>query len=348
MRHDEDREERSGITRRDALKLGAAASALGIVGLPNLARAEAKPTAARSGPGHVVEVHQPGMWGRVFPHAESARQMVNKAVTTLAGEDDLGRAWSRFVSKEDRVGIKINCLGGRMASTMKEVVDPVVEGLLAAGVADENIMIFDQFGGNMRGARYTWQDKPGKLRVINHEVLGYDEALTEVAGARGRLAKTLLWTTAVINVPCLKDHDLAGVTCAMKNMVFGCVEKPQLMHREIHVGLPHFYALEAIRGRVRLNLVDASYVLYDGGPKHNPNATDRYDRVFATTDPVAADAVALRVVEEHRAAHRLRSLTQVRRPATYLALAQELGLGIADPERIRLEQVELPPFAPPA
>ncbi len=348
MRHDEGRDDRSGISRRDALKLGVAATAIGIAGLPAAAHAEAGPAGARSGPGHVVEVHQPGMWGRVFPHAESARQMVQKAVATLADEDDLGRAWSKFVSKDDRVGIKINCLGGRMASTMREVVDPVVEGLLAAGVADENIMIFDQFGGNMRGARYTWQDKPGKMRVINHDVLGYDDVLTETEGARGRLAKTLLWTTAVINVPCLKDHDLAGVTCAMKNMVFGCVEKPQLMHRDIHVGMPHFNALEAIRGRVRLNIDDASYCLYDGGPKQNPGTTDRYERVFATTDPVAADAVALRVVEEHRAAHRLRTLAQVRRPATYLHLAEQLGLGIADPARIRLEKIELPPFTPPA
>ncbi|HUT78386.1 MAG TPA: DUF362 domain-containing protein [Polyangia bacterium] len=337
------------MTRRDALKLGAAVSALGIAGLPALAGAEAKPSvAAPGGPGHVVEVHQPGMVGKNFPHAESARQMVHKAVTQLVGEDDLGQAWSKLVSKEDRVGIKINCLGGRMASTMKEVVDPVVEGLRAAGVAEENIMIFDQFGGNMRGARFEWQEKPGKMRVINHDVLGYDEALTEVEGARGRLAKTLLWTTAVINMPPVKDHDLAGVTCAMKNMVFGCVEKPQLMHRDIHVGMPHFYALEAIRGRVRLNIIDGSFCLYDGGPKHNPDTTDRCERVYATTDPVAADAVALRVVEEHRAAHRLRTLAQVRRPATYLALAQELGLGIADPARIRLEQIELPPFVPQA
>jgi hypothetical protein len=34
----------------------------------------------------------------------------------------------------------------------------------------------------------------------------------------------------------------------------------------------------------------------------------------------------------------------VRRPATYLKLAEEMGLGIADPNRIFLESVELSPF----
>ncbi|MBW2275894.1 MAG: DUF362 domain-containing protein [Deltaproteobacteria bacterium] len=345
-----DDDPKTRLSRRDAIKLGSAGVAAGVLTLTT--GSHAAPTAdplpiPGTGPGHVVKVHKPGTIGRWFPHSEAAKEMVDRAVTTLAGEDDLGRAWSKFVSKEDRVGIKINCLGGRFSSTMKEVVDPVVEGLRAAGVPDENIMIFDQYGGSMRGARYEWQDKPGKLRVLNNDALGYLKDFHKVEGARSKLAKTLTWTTAIINVPLLKDHDLAGVTCALKNMVFGCVEKPQIMHRDIHIGLPHFYALEEIRGRVRLNIVDGSFCLYDGGPKHNPKAHVRHETVYATSDPVAADAIALEVIEAEREAHKMRSLDRVRRPATYLALAQELGLGIADRDRINLETIELDPYEAP-
>ena len=348
-----------GLTRRRALQLSAAAAA-GLTALGRAAAAQEKAAnadprgreapcpaeIAPTGPGHVVEVHQPGMIGRNFPHGDAAREMVHRAVTKLAGDDDLGRAFGRFVSKEDRVGIKINCLGGKMASTMVEVVDPIVEGVRAAGVPDENILIFDQFGGNMRAARYEWQDKPGKLRVLNHAVLGFESDYTRVEGAKGKLAKTLTWTTAVINVPLVKDHDLAGITAAIKNMVFGSVEKPQIMHRDIHVGMPHFYALEQIRGRVVLNVLDGAFCLYEGGPKQNPRTTDRLERVYASTDPVAIDAVTLDLVEEHRARHKMRSLAEVRRPATYLALAQELGLGVADRDRLRIERIELPAFEP--
>jgi uncharacterized protein (DUF362 family) len=339
------------LTRREAIGLGAAATAAGALGMGGgpARAAESATVSARTpvaGPGRVVEVHKPGSIGRHYPHGEAAREMVERAVEELSGESDPGRAWGRFVTPEDRVGIKINCLGGRWASTRKEVVDPIVEGVRAAGVPDENIMIYDQFGGNMRVARYEWQDKPGKLRVINHAVLGYDNDYTVVEGARGKLAKTLLWTTAVINVPLLKDHDLVSITCAMKNMVFGNVEKPQLMHREIQVGMPHFYALDAIRSRVRLNVIDGTFCLYEGGPKHNPSTTDRYERVYATCDPVAADAIALEVVEAHRARHKLRPLPKCGRPADYLRLAEELGLGIADRDRIDLEKIELEPFEP--
>jgi len=339
------------ITRRDAIKLGSAGVAASLLALPGVARAAAPADPLPipgTGPGQVVKVHKPGIIGRWFPYAEAAKEMVDRAVTTLAGEDDLGRAWSKFVSRDDRVGIKINCLGGRFASTMKEVVDPIVEGVRAAGVPDENIMIFDQYGGSMRGARYEWQDKPGKLRVLNNDALGYLNDFHVVEGARSKLAKTLMWTTAIINVPLLKDHDLAGVTCALKNMAFGCVEKPQIMHRDIHVGMPHFYALEEIRGRVRLNIVDGTFCLYDGGPKQNAGTTVRHECVYATSDPVAADAIALEVIEAERAAHKMRSLAAVRRPATYLALAQELGLGVADRDRIELDTIELDPFVAPA
>ncbi len=338
-------------TRREALKIGAAASAVGILGLDPLLASAGESLMdgprASSGPGHVVKIHMPGMRGRWFPHAEAAQTMVHKAVTTLARETDIGRAWSKFVQKEDRVGIKINCLGGRMSSTMKETVDAVVEGVRAAGVPDENILIFDQFGGNMRGARYAWQETRGRLRVLNHQVLGYEKNWTRAEGARGKLSKALTWCTAIINVPVIKDHDLAGagITCAIKNMVFGCVERPAIMHREIATGLGHFYAREEIRGRVRLTIADGSFCLYDGGPKHNASAHVTHDSVYATTDPVAMDTIALEVVEGIRREKGLRTLAAVRRPATFLKVAQELGLGISDRERIFLENVEMPPFS---
>jgi uncharacterized protein (DUF362 family) len=340
------------LDRRDALKLGlGTAAALGAIaigrGVGAAAQLSAKGAgaAALTGPGHVVCAHKPGMRGRMFPYPDAAREAVHAAVAKLAGDDDLGRAFGRFVSKEDRVGLKINVLGGRLSSTTKEIVDAIVEGVRAAEVKDASIMIFDQYGGNMRGARYVWQEKPGRLRVLNHDVLGYEESVTTCeGGGRGKLAKTLTWCTAVINVPVLKDHDTAGVTCAIKNMVFGCVERPPMMHLAMHTALPHFYALDAIRGRVRLTICDGSFCLYDGGPKHNASAHVSHDSVYATTDPVAMDAIALEVVERYRADNGLRSLAQVRRPATYLALAQEIGLGVADRGRIRLEQIDLPPY----
>lgn len=342
-----DYSETHGMSRRECLKVSAlAAGGLAVLGSADAAAeapvAESRLVPATTGPGHVVAVHKKGLVTGRFPNPEAAREAVHTAVKTLCGKSDLAAAYGTFVRPDDRVGIKINVLGGRMASTMKEVVDPIVEGVRAAGVPDENIMIFDQFGGNMRGARFGWQEKPGQLRIINHAVLGYEDKTTVTpGGGQGKLAKTLLWTTAVINVPLIKDHDLCGITCAIKNMVYGCVERPAMMHTAYATALPHFYAHDAIRSRVRLTIADGSFCLYDGGPKHNPKATAVHDTIYATTDPVAMDCICAEVVERYRAENKLRPLASVRRPVVHLALSEQLGLGIGDRERIRLETVEL-------
>jgi uncharacterized protein (DUF362 family) len=336
------------MDRREVLKLGAAASAasaLGLYPLRSLGLETLEKGFPFAPPGYVVGVNLPGLRGKHFPHTEAASQAVHHAVSALAKEKDIGRAWSKFVDKEDRVGIKINTLGGRLSSTTKEVVEAIVQGVRAASVPDMNILIFDQYGGYLRGARFEIQDKPGRLRVLNHDVLGYEKNWTEVEGGRAKLCKSLTWCTAVINVPILKDHGLAGITCAMKNMVFGCVEKPSAMHRSMQTVLPHFYALDAIRGRVRLTITDGSFCLYDGGPKHNPSAHVTHDTIYATTDPVAMDVIAKEIIEDLRNKNGLRSLANAGKPVKHLELAQKLGLGIADRAKINLEMIKLPRFA---
>ena len=66
--------------------------------------------------------------------------------------------------------------------------------------------------------------------------------------------------------------------------------------------------------------------------------------VYAGTDALAIDTIALEVVEQYRKKKRLRSLAAVGRPASYLKTAAELGLGIGEREKILLEKIDLPPF----
>jgi len=148
------------IDRRDALRLGAVAAAAGALGLFPRVSGAASPTVPVdvSGPGHVVKVHLPGMRRGPFPDPAAARLMVDAAVTSLAGETDPGRAWLRFVGPRDRVGIKVNCLGTRMASTMPEVTTAIADAIRSVGVPDANIVVFDMFGSNMAGGRYVADD----------------------------------------------------------------------------------------------------------------------------------------------------------------------------------------------
>ena len=340
------------LTRRAALKLAAAGTAAGILGLSSSdtlgysTKAAASQTV--SGPGHVVKVHMPGMRAGAFPDPRASRIMVDRAVATLARETDASRAWSRFISPTDRVGIKVNCLGTRMASSMVEVVYAVADAVRDAGVPDSNIMILDMYASNMMGGRYTQATNPNKLRVLAHRDHRYQKSWIHAGPARVKLSNLFLWTTAIINVPPIKDHDLAGVTCTMKNMTFGVCEKPHVNHGTINESIAHLYALDEIRSRVKLNIIDGSAVLYDGGPKYNRAAHASHECIYATEDPVAMDAVAFELIELLRAENGLRTLADVRRPPTYLELAQDMGLGISDRQMIHLQTVDLPRLTGPS
>src|SRR5512133_683479 len=71
------------------------------------------------------------------------RQMVNAGVLAFTGEKDLKRAWRAIIPDPGKkVAIKINCqIQG--VYTKAKVVWPLVEGLAASGVPDENIIIYD-------------------------------------------------------------------------------------------------------------------------------------------------------------------------------------------------------------
>ena len=192
--------------------------------------------------------------------------------------------------------------------------------------------------------RFEQQPNPSRMRVVAHKEGSYQKQTITAGPAKARFADLLLWSTAVINVPPIKDHDLAGVTCAMKNMTFGTVEKPHLNHAVVNEAIARLFAREEIRGRVRLTIADGSRILYDGGPKFSGSSHALHECVYATTDPVAMDAVANELIETLRAENKLKTLAEVGRPPRFLAMSQDLGLGVADRRQIHLETVELPPL----
>jgi hypothetical protein len=63
--------------------------------------------------------------------------------------------------------------------------------------------------------------------------------------------------------------------------------------------------------------------------------------VYASTDPVAIDAIGWAEVEKARAGFGLKSLTDEGRPPAYILAAADLGLGVADPAKITLREVTL-------
>lgn len=295
-------------------------------------------------------------------------------MAALTGEKKTGRAWARFVGPKDVVGIKVNPIGEKLLSTKPEVVDAVIEGLLAAGVKKENIVIWDRRLFQLTEAGFTADRFPG-IRVLGTEMMGpngkfYDEkgelwakdnidreALPYVAEVEQKYdAETLGYminegkasyfskivtdvVTKIVNVPILKNAG-ATTTCCLKNLSYGSISNTSRLHKLWMKSVAEPCAFPVLRDKVVLNVVDGLQACYDGGPGANPKFIYDANLLLLGTDPVAVDAVAHDIVVKERMARGVQQVDDPRRrSAAFLDLAAELGLGVADRGKIAIEEV---------
>ena len=267
--------------------------------------------------------------------------MVDRAVKELTGQTDLGRAWGQLVHPNDRVGIKTNGLGLRNMASNKETVIAIIHGVMASGVPANQIIVYDQWNGFLSATRLTRRDVPEGVRLLVHSNSDLG-AETRVASGRTQYATPLLQCTAVIGVPLVKDHSLSGFTGCMKNMTHGSIKNPQDFHaHQCSPQIAELYSHDAIRSRVRVHVMDAFKVLYDGGPRDNPAARVPFEALFMSTDPVALDRIGSGIVDDFRAQHHMPSLARRGDPPNYIDHAAQLGLGIADRARIDLREISI-------
>jgi uncharacterized protein (DUF362 family) len=344
------------LDRRDLLVGSLAAAALTTASSAEAARVSKDPPSYAalppagfqpfSAPGKVVKVTGGDTLqaNKLFPKADSAKVLLEKALTELTGKASLAEALKLFVHPQDKVVVKVNGIALKNMSTNKELVMPLLEGLLAAGIPANQLTVLEQYMGFLNGTRLNAQNVPPGVKVEIHanNDSKMEPRMVPGTGVRTRFCRTLLECTAVINVHLVKDHSICGYTGALKNMTHGTILNPQDFH--VHHASPQIaqlFAQDAIKSRVRLNIADAFKVMYDGGPLYKkPEAVKPYEAVFASTDPVAIDAVGWEIVEEHRKSAKLRTLTDEGRAPAYIKAAADLGLGIADRSKIELKEIK--------
>ncbi len=281
------------------------------------------------------------------PDPGPVKVMVDRAVMELTGAKTPKDAWSSLFKPTEKVGLKPNCLGRHLCWPHAATVDAIIEGLVSAGVDHANMVMWDMWGFNASPLARRYRNS--KMKVNNIKTWGYSRKKYKIAsGPSVQFTKALLAVDAVVNIPVLKDHDLTGVTCSIKNMALGSVPKPAIFHtnkqgkRMCDPMVPEIYALPPIKDKVRLILADAFNIIIDGGPKGNARGQRKLHSVFAAQDPVAMDKVAWEIIDALRVKARLpklmdKPLTKTRpkgRPH-YIATAEKLGLGTADLKRIQ-------------
>ena len=284
-------------------------------------------------------------------------EMVNRCIRELTGKDSIADAWRVFVSPDDVVGLKLNVRGGPRLSPQPCAVKAIVAGLVAAGVKENHVIIWDAWcrelptagfalSNSGQGTRCYGTDKgslsPGENRSAEASrdaaKTYYSDTPVPVADKAVYFSKILSEEiTALINIPLIKDHMIAGVTCSMKNH-FGSILNPRDLHgNRCDPYLAELNATALIKSKTRLIFVDGLRALYNGGPRDHPKCRWRQNSFIAGTDPVAVDALALRIIEEKR---KEAGLEPIGDRARYIATAARLGLGTDDFARIDLREID--------
>jgi uncharacterized protein (DUF362 family) len=335
--------EKAGASRRDFLRnCVAGVIVAGVGGLSPLEAATAKPAAGKS---KVVVARDAMLYGQSSaPDASRVQKLLDHAMQSFYRSSDPIAPWKKLVRPGEVVGLKINTLGGPALSSNSVLIAAICERLKQAGVKASDIVIWDNTNEALEHAGYKLSNNGNVERVLGSDdkSAGYEEKSTIYASVNSRFSKLLTRTCdCMINVPILKDHSLAGVTIAMKNM-YGVIHNPADLHgKDCSPYIADLNVLPEIKSKFRLVICDAMTGCYEGGPGFKPQYAWKYNGLMVATDPVALDYTGWQIIERKRKEAGLKTLEEVGRPPKYIAVAADAQhrLGTNDPRRIALVEV---------
>lgn len=175
--------------------------------------------------------------------------------------------------------------------------------------------------------------QPALAKLGNVEVIAAQKKTEYVKRAvpRGKalksteISKVLAESDLLINIPVAKQHNSTRISAGLKNLM-GLIWDRRYLHSEIslHQGIADLATVL----RPSLTVIDATRVMVTNGPQ-GPGEVQKLNTIIVSTDPVAADAVAVGLTQWKR--QRLKP-----DDIEHIKAAAALGLGVADLSRIKI------------
>jgi uncharacterized protein (DUF362 family) len=270
------------------------------------------------------------------------QKILDNALMNLTGVKNRNAAWSRYFDKKDIVGIKVNTLAGRRMTSHIQLVKAIVNSLKAIGIPEENIIIWDKADNDLTGAGFEINTTRKGVKCLSTEsTVEYGDLI--VYGSIASCYSNILSNcTALVNVPVLKHHSMAGVTISLKNWL-GAVHNPNKYHFDAAAD-PYIADInmhDILRKKRQLIVCDALIAQCNGGPSFNPNYVWNCNSLLVATDPVALDSVGTQMIEAKRKEMKLPSLKEAGIEPKCIATAadDEHQLGTNDLEKIQIVRV---------
>jgi len=268
-------------------------------------------------------------------------RMVKRGLCQLASESKPEDAIGHFFSPKDKVGLKVNCLAGRMASTHPELALVVASLLKRIDIKAKNIIIWDRSSNELKEVGFLLNVNGDDFLCFGTDAqgVGYTHRLIDHKSIGSLLSRVMEeFTNVQLNLPVLKDHNLSGVTCSLKNF-FGAIHNPNKYHDdECDPYIADLNTVPQIRKQQKLVVCDALRIQYNGGPSYHPQWADNFGGIILGDDPVAVDFVGYQIIERIRRKRGLPTLEKTGRKPKHIftAAEEEHKLGKANSGQIDL------------
>ncbi len=328
-----------------------------------LARGETPSLRAPSGPlPRVVIVEDDNATQAFKPVPDIVGSLVRRGITNFTGKADPGAAWRSIVSTQDTVGIKVFSTPGPQVGTRPAVVAGIIEGLLAANIPTNHIIIWDRQLSDLRQAGFGEVARQYGVRLAGSLDSGWDENAfyespllgqlvfgdfefqkkDEIIGRKSFVTKLLTTNvTKIINVSPLLNHNSVGVCGNLYSLALGSVDNTIRFEGDpdrLAQAVPEIYALPSLGDRVALNIVDALVCQYQGEHVSRLHDSVALNQLRFSTDPVALDVLSVQEINAQRVRAALALASRTNRLDLYRNAAL-LELGSADANRIELREV---------
>jgi hypothetical protein len=323
----------SAFTRREFFGVSSAwgiGAALGISSSPRFLRASGstepapRPLVVRVRSDDVI------VGGKVHPGV--LRDMVGAGLRRLTGRSSPAEAWRSLLAPDDVIGLKFD--NGVAPTSYAEASQTalaltMVRSLLDAGYSPEQIVpiatpdsVHDQCG--TKPPPTGWVDPPATL-----------------SGGPDRVASVLQSVTALVNVPKLRPDDLSVMAGCLYNISLPLVEHPaRHFANGCSPAIAEIAALDLIRSKLRLNIVDALWLSPLVSQAETAPSTARpLGTLLFGCDPVATDRIAFDILSSDRQTQQQGTPNPT--PPAHLADAVGRELGCYDIHKIKLEKIVL-------
>ena len=215
-------------------------------------------------------------------------ELIVHGVQSLTRKSDPVQAWQAVLGPAKLIVLKFNTVAARQINTTDAMARALVEALAAGDYGPDRIALVEV--PRHLQAQLQTRDVPR----------GWGEAIA-VGEARDELANYLYEADAIINVPFLKTHKIAGMTCCLKNLSHALIRHPARYHANgcsPYVG--QIVGAGAITSRLKLNIVNAVRTVINNGPDAAENDIYPHGGILLGFDPVATDAVGLDILLRQR------------------------------------------------